>query len=180
MRQAVFLALVMTLLLAPGAKAVERGGADTGPGQFGISSAPQVNDSFRSGGWVERKNREGMVSRVEERLAPRAFRLNASGGINLATGMVLFSGTGTHVGLYRGTGFLDPTFVIFGAITAANGDALEFTASFEIGTMGNVSATFIFVGGTGRFEDAAGQASGPVTLNPDFTFSIDVAGFITY
>ena len=112
--------------------------------------------------------------------APRAFKLSAAGGIDLATGVVMFRGVGTHVGLYRGNGFLDPSFAIFGAIRAANGDALNFAALFSMGPLGDIDATFIFSGGTGRFVDAAGQASGPVTLNPDFTFLIEVNGFINY
>ena len=171
----------ITLLFGLGTNAVERGEVNSGLGQPGVATQQRTDGASRTGGWVDHKNREEMSLRTHEARGPRAFKLRAEGAINLATGVVMFRGVGTHVGLYRGNGFLDPAFNIFGSIRAANGDALDFTAGFSMGQMGEISATFIFSGGTGRFEDAVGQASGPVTLNPDFSFVIDrMNGFINY
>jgi len=170
----------ITLLFSFGTHAVERGAPNPGLGQPDVASQPRTDGASRVGGWFDHNSREAMSLRTQERAAPRAFKLGAAGGIDLTTGMVMFRGVGTHVGLYRGSGFLDPTFAIFGSIRAANGDALDFTASFSMGQLGEISATFVFSGGTGRFEDAVGQASGPVTLNPDFTFLIDASGYINY
>jgi hypothetical protein len=57
---------------------------------------------------------------------------------------------------------------------------LNFTAAFTLGPLGELDATFSFAGGTGRFVDAVGMASGPVTLDPDFTFLIAVNGHLNY
>lgn len=117
---------------------------------------------------------------TEESAAPRPLKLKAAGGIDLTNGAVVFGGVATHLGLYTANGFLDlATFAIFGTIEAANGDTLYFTASFS-GPLSDLSATFSFAGGTGRFVDAVGTASGPVTLDPDFTFLIAVNGTLNY
>ena len=111
----------------------------------------------------------------------RPFKLRAAGQIDLGTGEVMFGGTASHLGLYTANGFLNPNdFSIFGTIEAANGDTLNFTALFSIGPLGEIQATFDIAGGTGRFADAAGTASGPVTLDPDFTFLITAIGNLGY
>ena len=43
-----------------------------------------------------------------------------------------------------------------------------------------IQATFDIAGGTGRFADAQGTASGPVTLDPDFSFVVRAIGDIAY
>jgi hypothetical protein len=111
----------------------------------------------------------------------RPFKLNAAGQIDLATFSIQFGGVASHLGLYTASGFLNPNdFSILGTIEAANGDTLDFTAFFEIGPLGEIEATFNVAGGTGRFADAVGTASGPVILEPDFTFLIRGVGDLDY
>jgi len=110
----------------------------------------------------------------------KPFKLRAAGQIDLDTGAIVFGGVATHLGLYTANGFLTPGFIIFGTIEAANRDTLDFTAVFSIGPLGEIQATFNFAGGTGRFADAVGRASGPVTLDPDFTFLITASGNLAY
>ena len=110
----------------------------------------------------------------------KVFKLRAAGQIDLSTGAIAFGGVATHLGLYSANGFLSPIFSIFGTIEAANGDTLEFTGFFSIGPLGELQATLNFNGGTGRFAGASGTASGPVTLDPDFTFLITATGNLEY
>jgi len=117
----------------------------------------------------------------QESPVTRPFKLRAAGQIDLATGGIGFGGVASHLGLYSANGFLDPSdFSISGTIEAANGDQLDFVGSFTIGPLGEIEANFIFAGGTGRFEDAAGSATGPVMLDPDFTFLLTVIGDLDY
>ena len=110
----------------------------------------------------------------------KPFKLRAAGQIDLDTGAIVFGGVATHLGLYTANGFLTPGFNIFGTIEAANRDTLDFTAVFSIGPLGEIQASFNFAGGTGRFADAVGTASGPVTLDPEFTFLITASGHLDY
>jgi len=110
----------------------------------------------------------------------RPFKLKAAGQIDLATGTIIFGGVATHLGLYEANGYLNADFSILGTIEAANGDLLHFTAFFSTGPMGEIQATFQFSGGTGRFAGAAGDSSGPVTLDPDFTFLLKSNGHLDY
>ena len=111
----------------------------------------------------------------------RPFKVKAAGQIDLTTGVIMFGGVATHLGLYTATGFLNPDFSIFGAMEVANGDTLDFTGSFAIGPLGQFVATFNFAGGTGRFAAAVGTVSGPVTLNPtELTFLITAIGTLDY
>ena len=111
----------------------------------------------------------------------RPFKLAAAGQIDLNTGSVLFGGVASHLGLYTASGFLNPAdFSILGTIEAANGDMLNFTAFFSIGPIGEIQATFHIAGGTGRFADAVGTASGPVALDADFSFLIRAVGDLDY
>jgi len=111
----------------------------------------------------------------------RPFKINAAGQIDLNTGAIMFGGVASHLGLYTAHGFLNPAdFSILGSIEAANGDTLNFTAFFSIGPLGELEATFNIAGGTGRFATAVGTASGPVTLDPDFTFVIRATGTLGY
>jgi hypothetical protein len=111
----------------------------------------------------------------------RPFKINAAGQIDLNTGAIMFGGVASHLGLYTAHGFLNPAdFSILGTIEAANGDTLDFTAFFSIGPLGELEASFNIAGGTGRFADAVGGASGPVTLDPDFSFVIRATGSLAY
>ena len=111
----------------------------------------------------------------------RPFKLNGAGQINLVSGEFLFGGVASHLGRYTGSGIFLPDFSIFGSIEAANGDTLDFTAAFTPTPLGLLEATFNFAGGTGRFADAVGVATGPVTLDiTDFTFVFTAVGDLDY
>jgi hypothetical protein len=111
----------------------------------------------------------------------RPFKLKGGGQIDLDTFSFNFGGTATHLGLYSSTGAIDPsTFLIQGTMTAANGDTLDWAAQFAQGPLGEIEATFTVTGGTGRFNGATGSASGPVALDPDFSFTLKLEGTITY
>ena len=65
-------------------------------------------------------------------------------------------------------------------MTAANGDTLDWTGAFEIWPLGEIRATLTLHGGTGRFLHADGTASGPVVLDPDFMFTLNLEGELRY
>jgi hypothetical protein len=109
----------------------------------------------------------------------RVFKLKAAGQIDPVSRAITFGGVATHLGLYTADGFLTPRLVIFGTIKAANGDQLSFTGNF-VPWFGELRARINLDGGTGRFANAYGTVSGPVTLNPDFTFRITVQGSLEY
>lgn len=109
----------------------------------------------------------------------RVFKLKAAGQIDPVSRAITFGGVATHLGLYTANGFLTPRLVIYGTIEAANGDQLNFIGNF-VPWFGELLATINLDGGTGRFADAYGRVSGPVTLNPDLTFRITVQGSLEY
>jgi hypothetical protein len=111
----------------------------------------------------------------------RPLKLKGGGQIDLATFAFNFAGNATHLGLYSSTGTIDPsTFQISGTITAADGDTLSYVAGFQPGPLGEIEATFNITGGTGRFANASGSASGPVALDADFTFLLNLQGTIAF
>ena len=122
-----------------------------------------------------------MTESEQETPATRPFKLRAAGQIDITTFAITFGGVATHLGLYTANGFVNPSdFSILGTLEAANDDTLDFTAFFSIGPLGEIQATFEFAGGTGRFAEAVGTASGPVALDPDFTFLITAIGNLDY
>jgi hypothetical protein len=117
----------------------------------------------------------------------REFKLKGAGQIDVSTFTLDFSGKASSIGKYVGTGQVDPsTFQIQGMLTASDdrhcavGEQIYWTAAFQQGPLGDIVATFTFSGGTGRFVNASGSASGPVVLDPDYMFTINLAGTITY
>lgn len=177
-QRGILIGLAITLFFGLGMTAIE-GGSTSGAVQQGVDVQAKPLDDAPRGRGIDHRNMRILTTR--ESAAPRPFKLNAAGGIDLTTGAVVFGGVGSHLGLYQANGFLDPaTFSIFGTIEAANGDTLNFTAAFAVGPTGELSATFFVAGGTGRFVDAVGLASGPVTLDSDLTFLISVKGNLNY
>lgn len=74
-----------------------------------------------------------------------------------------------------GTG---PTEDLVAVYTAANGDEVWMWAEGEGFDMG--SSEYEVRGGTGRFQDADGLLQVVGTLNPDFTWTTSVTGWIAY
>jgi hypothetical protein len=79
-------------------------------------------------------------------------------------GTLRYSGTGnaTHLGLFTADASLFPdgdgTFSATVVFTAANGDQLFIIAEGEFTSPTSVLGTATITGGTGRFEDATGDA----------------------
>jgi hypothetical protein len=108
------------------------------------------------------------------------MKIKGGGQIDINTFTLTFAGQSTHLGQFTATGVVDPTFQIQGSMTAANGDVLNWNAYFQQGPLGEIQATFIFAGGTGRFVNAHGTATGPVALDPDFMFTLNLQGTLSY
>lgn len=112
----------------------------------------------------------------------RPFALNGTGIANFITdpagniigANVTGSGTATHLGSWTLVGIV--TFTpdngvlrshAVATITAANGDKLEVVGDGALNTTTFTDhGTFRFVGGTGRFVGASGNANFVVTVNP--------------
>lgn len=71
-----------------------------------------------------------------------------------------------------------PTEDLMAVYTAANGDEVWMRAEGEGFDMG--SSEYQVRGGTGRFENADGLLHVVGTLNPDFTWTTSVTGWIAY
>jgi len=153
-------ALALTVLSLAGAGSVSAAGARVDPEAF-----------------------KGAVVVPDQGQAPviRPFKLKGGGAIDLSTFAFDFAGQATHLGQYAATGVLDPqTFQIQGTMTAADDDTLTWVAQFQPGPLGEIQAYLTITGGTGRFASASGSASGPVALDPDFMFTINLEGTIAY
>jgi hypothetical protein len=120
----------------------------------------------------------------------KKFKLKGGGQIDITTFTLEFSGKSSPLGKYNATGTVNPaTFQIQGTFTtgkddcadlAPKHDTVDWTATFQQGPLGEINAVFTFTGGTGKFSGATGTASGPVVLDPDFMFTINLEGQITY
>ncbi|MFP4411240.1 hypothetical protein [Coleofasciculus sp.] len=131
----------------------------------------------------------------------RPFDLTGTGTLQVMTddngqltsGDLNASGTATHLGKWTQIGNLVFTFdqskpdIIFASgdttFTAANGDTLEAEIkNSELDTTTGISTgQFVFIGGTGRFQQAQGSADFTVTqdLNSG-TFDVVAQGQIDY
>jgi hypothetical protein len=128
-------------------------------------------------------NREGPSVTPDQGPPPpvRPFKLKGGGQIDVGTFGLEFAGTATHLGQFAASGQIDPTTLqIQGTMTAADGDALDWVAIFQQGPLGEIEATLTITGGTGRFTGASGGATGPVGLDPDFMFTLNLQGTIEY
>jgi hypothetical protein len=73
------------------------------------------------------------------------------------------------------TGTLNGTIVF----TAANGDQLSGVVAAQFTSPTTVEGTITFTGGTGRFENAAGQADAFVSSPDGVHFSVDFEGSVS-
>ena len=109
------------------------------------------------------------------------FKLKGGGQIDLATFTFSFAGQATHLGQFTAIGQLNPaTGLLEGTITAANGDTVNWSGAFQPGPLGEFEATLTFAGGTGRFEHFDGVAGGPVALDPDYMFTMNLEGTVRF
>jgi len=65
-------------------------------------------------------------------------------------------------------------------MTAADGDTLDWVAQFSFGPLGEIDAALSITGGTGRFANASGGATGLVALDADLMFTLNLEGTISY
>lgn len=132
------------------------------------------------------------VSAVE-----RPFALNGSGVVtvitdesgNLVGALPTGSGTATYLGQWTVSGTVKYTPVNGvlkssgdATLTASNGDKLNFQIDGTLDPVAGVDqGLFHFVGGTGRFEGASGDANFLVSINPTTGgFDLTVVGKINY
>jgi hypothetical protein len=108
---------------------------------------------------------------------------------NLIGAVATGSGTATHLGQWTVTGTVHYTpdnGVLRSSgestIIAANGDRLQFQIDGILDPVAGVDqGVFHFVGGTGRFEGATGDANFVVTINPlTGGFELTAVGKINY
>jgi hypothetical protein len=128
----------------------------------------------------------------------RPFALNGSGVATLVTdgsghligALATGSGTATHLGQWTVAGNVhytpDNNGVLHSSgettVTVANGDKLQVQIEGILDPVAGVDqGIFHFVGGTGRFEGATGDANFLVTINPlTGGFELTVLGKINY
>src|SRR5688572_29321428 len=108
---------------------------------------------------------------------------------NLIGAVPTASGTATHIGQWTVTGLVKyaPDNGVLrssgeATITAANGDKLQCRIDGILDPIAAVDqGVFYFLGGTGRFEGASGNANFVVTINPvTGGFDLTVVGKINY
>jgi len=134
---------------------------------------------------------------MERSFNPRPWRLHGTGHLTFTGGppptggTLTASGTATYLDQWTATGLL--TFSSGSAsnliladgretFTAANGDELNarFTNAELDPTTGIAYGIFLFVGGTGRFQDASGSAPFVVLQAPDGSFELNALGRIDF
>jgi hypothetical protein len=106
-------------------------------------------------------------------------------GPNVVQLSVATTGWATHLGRFTSTATVvvdmaNGTLTETRVFLAANGDRLYAVGEGTFTSATTVEGTLTFVGGTGRFEDASGQA-GIVAVTPDgIHFSATAKGTIEY
>lgn len=130
----------------------------------------------------------------------RPFDLTGTGNLQLladtngnpSSGLLIAKGTATHLGTWIQLGTLsftpkpDTITVILAngdsTFTGADGDELQAQLDGELDTTtGIATGTFVFNGGTGRFNEATGSANFKVTQDLDSgAFEVTANGTIDY
>lgn len=138
-----------------------------------------------------------LVGPISALAVERPFALNGKGVATLITdgsgnligAIPTGSGTATHLGQWTvsGTVHYTPVNGVLkssgdATLTAANGDKLLFQIDGILDPVAAVDqGIFHFVGGTGRFEGATGDANFVVSINPlTGSFELTVVGKINY
>jgi hypothetical protein len=138
-----------------------------------------------------------LVGPISALAVERPFALNGKGVATLITdgsgnligAIPTGSGTATHLGQWTvsGTVHYTPVNGVLkssgdATLTAANGDRLLFQIDGILDPVAAVDqGIFHFVGGTGRFEGATGDANFVVSINPlTGSFELTVVGKINY
>jgi hypothetical protein len=139
-----------------------------------------------------------LLATIPTHAVERPFALNGTGVVTLVTdesghligAIPTGSGTATYLGQWTVTGNVHYTPDSNGVLrssgdatlTASNGDKLNFQIDGTLDPVAGVDqGLFHFVGGTGRFEGASGDANFLVSINPvTGGFDLTVVGKINY
>ena len=98
--------------------------------------------------------------------------------------LVLAEGDATHLGRFsrEETILFNPaTGALTGLIifTAANGDQLSGTVEGGFITSGTATGTYTFTGGTGRFQNASGEADFSLSTSDGVHFTVEFEGSLS-
>jgi hypothetical protein len=138
-----------------------------------------------------------LLATIPASAVERPFALNGTGVATLITdeagnltgALATGSGTATHLGQWTVSGPVKYTLdngVLRSSgdatIIAANGDKLQVQINGVLDPVAGIDqGVFTFVGGTGRFEGASGEANFVVTINPLTSgFQLTMVGTINY
>ena len=114
--------------------------------------------------------------------APHAFALKLKAGGQLDPGVsVNFAGQATHLGQFTASGEYDAAILYYrGTIVVSASDSLHCIVQFATGPGGDVQAVLGLNGGTGRYQDTQGQLVGPVSMDADSMFTMDLEGSVFF
>ncbi len=114
--------------------------------------------------------------------AGHGFDLKIKAGGQLDPGVaVTFAGQATHLGQFSATGQFNPsTLQMEGTIIVSEADTLRWYGGFKYGPLGEVEAVVRIAGGTGRYVQTQGAAHGPVAMDEDFMFTMDLEGSVFF
>jgi len=107
------------------------------------------------------------------------FKLKAGGQLDMDTMTVTFAGQASHYGQFTATGTYDPVLSVLHGTMDCGGDGhtVTFTITFGPGNSGEVPAEFTGLGGPGwPLYNSNAVATGTITLDDDFMFTLDVDG----
>ncbi|MBZ5640146.1 MAG: hypothetical protein LAO51_15475 [Acidobacteriia bacterium] len=114
--------------------------------------------------------------------APHGFSLKVKAGGQLEPGVaVTFAGQATHLGQFSAAGQYDSSILqMVGTITVSETDTLHWYGGFETGPAGGLQAVIRFAGGTGRYVQIQGTVVGPVAMDADYMFTMDLEGTVFF
>jgi hypothetical protein len=114
--------------------------------------------------------------------APHAFDLKIKAGGQLDPGVsVAFAGQATHLGQFSATGQFNPsTLQMEGTVVVSEAETLHWYGEFGVGPLGEFEAVVRIAGGTGRYVQTSGLATGPVAMDADFMFTMDLEGTVFF
>jgi hypothetical protein len=111
---------------------------------------------------------------------PQQFKVKAGGQLDPSASSISFAGHAMHLGQFTAAGQFDPaTLTMSGIMDLGQGDSILWFGGFVYGAAGELTATLRVGDGTGRFANIDGTATGPVALDSDSMFTMDLEGLIS-
>jgi len=105
------------------------------------------------------------------------FKLKAGGQIDFAAGTISLAGQSTHIGQFTYEGPFDAaTWTSSGLMADANGYFANVTITLAEQASGEYTVTMSFIGIRSRSVLLGGYGSGPLHMDQDFMFTMDVEG----